>query len=214
MLKIWGRATSSNVKKVLWCCEELGIPYDLVLYKRDPVTQRAPPEYRALHPFQTAPVITDGEVCLAESGAIIEYVIARYGQGRLGVAPDQPEFADYLFWLHFANASLMPAAMVDLIVPRAEGSENQGIAGVFRERADLAFELIDKRLATVPYFAGQAFTGADIIMLFPLTTMRLFAPRDLAAYPNIRAYLQRIGERPAYQRAVSKADPDLPPQLT
>ena len=204
----------SQSDRIVWLCEELEISYELVRYERDPVTRLEPPEYYALHPFGTAPVITDGDLVLGESGAIIEYIIARHGHGRLAVGADDPGFADYLFWLHFANASLMPTMMVDLLISMIGSGEENETTRALRARGDLAFEMIEQRLGTVPYFAGNELTAADIIMLFPLTTMRLFAPRDLSPYPNIRSYLQRIGERPAFQRAMKKADPDLPPHLT
>lgn len=203
----------SQSDRIVWLCEELGIAYTLRHYERDPVSRMAPPAYRALHAFGTAPVITDGDLVLGESGAIIEYLISRHGGGRLSVSPDAPNYADYLFWFHFANGSVMPSAMVDLIVSRIGGEALESTRNL-RERSDRAYAMIEERLGKVDYLAGSEFTAADIIMLFPLTTMRMFIQRDLTPYPNIRAYLQRIGARPAYQRAMKKADPDLPPQLT
>lgn len=204
----------SQSDRIVWLCEELAIPYELVRYERDPVTRLAPPEYRALHPFGTAPVITDGPRVLGESGAIIEYLIAKYGGGRLAVSADQPEFADYLYWFHFANGSVMPAAMIDLIVGMVGGSAPTEVLTALRARSERAFAMIDARLSESAYLAGSHFTAADIIMLFPLTTMRVFQPRDLSPYPHIRAYLQRIGARPAYQRAMQKADPGFTPPLS
>ena len=203
----------SQSDRIVWLCEELEIPYTLVRYDRDPVSRMAPPEYKALHPFGTAPVITDGDLVLGESGAIIEYIIGKYGDGRLTVKPDSPDYANYLFWFHFANASMMPSAMIDVIFTML-GVDDNSLGAALRVRGDRAFEMVEKRLGESPYFAGDAFTAADIIMLFPLTTMRVFAPRDLAPYPNIRAYRGRIGARPAFQRAVQKADPDLQPLLS
>lgn len=204
----------SQSDRIVWLCEELGIDYTFKRYERDAETKLAPPEYRALHPFGTAPVITDGDLALAESGAIIEYIVAKYGDGKLAIGKDDPAFADYLFWLHFANASMMPAGMVDMVIAML-GAENIGeTLDSLRDRGNRAFALVEQHLGAHDYFAGDRFTAADIIMLFPLTTMRVFVPRDLAPYPNLRAYLQRIGVRPAFQRAMKKADPDLPPQLT
>ena len=165
----------------------------------------APSAYRALTPFGTAPVITDGEVVLGESAAIVEYIISLYGKGQLTIAPGAPGYADYLFWFHFANGSLMPSAMVDMIA-QIIGDGNQ-IVGALRERLDRAYAHLEARLSVVPYIAGASFTAADVLTVFPLTTMRVFAPRDISPYPNIRAYLKRIGERPAFQRAMAKADP-------
>ena len=204
----------SQSDRIVWLCEELEIPYEMKKYDRDPVTRMAPPEYKAISPYQTAPVITDGDVVLGESGAIIEYIIARHGGGRLKVGPEEPNFAEYLFWYHFANGSMMPTGMTDLIIGRIGQGQPPEMLAALRARGDRAFALVEERLGVSPHFAGEAFTAADIIMLFPLTTMRAFAPRDLGPYPNILAYLQRIGSRPAYQRAMAKADPDLPPMLT
>ena len=204
----------SQSDRVVWLCEELEIPYELVRYDRDPVTRLAPPEYRALHPFGTAPVITDGDLVLGESAAIIEYIVARYGGGRLVRTVADADFTDYLFWFHFANGSMMPSTMTGLIVGILDGDPQGEIARSLVSRGDRAFGLAEDRLGKARYFAGEEFTAADIMMLFPLTTMRIFAPRDLAPYPNILAYLQRIGQRPAYRRAMAKADPDLPPKLS
>ena len=113
----------SQSERIVWLCEELGILYELKRYDRDATTRLAPAEYKALHPMGTAPIVTDGSVVLAESGAIMEYIIGKYGQGRLAVGPDKPNFADYLFWFHFANGSMMPSQMAGLgAKPGAEES--------------------------------------------------------------------------------------------
>ena len=201
----------SQSERIVWLCEELEIPYELKLYERIPPGRgMGPPEYKALHPLGTAPIITDGDVVLPESGAIIQYIVAKYGQGRLSVGPEQANFADYLFWLHFANASLMPSQSAAI---RA-GADESPRAQFMRARSDRAWTLIEDRLGEAAYFAGDDFTAADVIMGFPLTTMRAFVPRDLAPYPNILAYLKRIGERPAYQRAMAKGDPGMAPMLS
>jgi glutathione S-transferase len=203
----------SQSDRIVWLCEELEIPYELRKYDRDPVTRLAPAEYKALHSCETAPVITDGDLILGESGAIIEYVIARYGDGRLALKPDHPNFADYLYWFHFANGSFMPAGMTDLVLGILGMAEQEGVRPL-RARGDRAYAMAERRLDEATWFAGDEFTAADIMMLFPLTTMRVFAPRDLAPYPNIRAYLARVGERPAFRRAAEKGDPDLVPLLS
>ena len=195
----------SQSDRIVWLCEELGVPYDLKRYDRDPQTRLAPAEYRALTPFGTAPVITDGSLVLGESAAIVEYIVETYGNGRLAIRKGQPGYPDYLFWFHFANGSFMPAAMVDMIVQRFTG--DSPALGGFRERLNRAYDQVESRLGESRYLAGDAFTAADILNIFPLTTMRTFAPRDLSPYPNIRAYLQRIGERPAFRAAMEKADP-------
>jgi glutathione S-transferase len=204
----------SQSERIVWLCEELGVPYALKVYDRDPVTRLGPPEYKALHPLGTAPIITDGAVVLPESGAIIEYIIGKYGNGRLSVAPDQPNYADYLFWFHFANGSMMPSQMRVMFLNMAGGNEDDPRARFMRERAETPWRMVEERLGQVPYFAGDQFTAADIIMGFILTTMRAFVPHDLGDQPNIRAYLKRIGERPAYQRAMAKRDPKMAPMLS
>jgi glutathione S-transferase len=197
----------SQSDRIVWTCEELNVPYELKRYERDAVTRLAPPEYRALHPFGTAPVITDGALVLGESGAIIEYINAKYGGGKLSLTPADAGYGDYLFWFHFANGSLMPASMIDLVVNMLASGQTNAVLSSLRDRGNRAFALVEQRLGEADYFAGARLTAADIIMLFPLTTMRAFAPRDLTPYPNIRAYLQRISQRPALQRAMEKADP-------
>ena len=197
----------SQSERIVWLCEELEIPYQLDRHARDAVTGLAPADYKALHPMGTAPVITDGDVVLAESGAIIEYLLARYGNGRLVVAPDAPGYADYVYWLHFAQGTMMPTEMVAMVAAIL-GAEGKRIEPLLRRRR-LATAMIEDRLGQMPYFAGEAFTAADIAMLFGLTTMRYFVPHDLADFPHIRAYLARIGERPAYRRAMAAGDPDM-----
>jgi glutathione S-transferase len=201
----------SQSERIVWLCEELALPYELVRYERDKITRLAPPEYKALHPFGTAPVIVDGAVVLAESAAIIEYIIARHGKGRLAVPPDAPNYPEYLFWFHFANGSMMPVQFAGAIKPTADETPRTRIA---RERCERTWQMVESRLGEVPYFAGREFTAADIIMMFPLTTMRVFAPRDISGYPHVLAYLQRIGARPAYRQAMQKGDPQLTPLLT
>jgi glutathione S-transferase len=203
----------SQSERVVWLCEELGIPYALKRYDRDPTTRLAPTEYKALHPMGIAPVITDGDVVLAESGAILEYLMARYGNGSLSVGSKQPNFPDYLFWFHFANGTLMPSEMGSMIANFLELKEGNPIITMLNARSERAFALVEKRLECAAYFAGGDFTAADIMMLFPLTTMRAFVKKNLSAFPNIRTYLQRIGARPAYQRAMQKGDPGMSPKL-
>ncbi len=204
----------SQSERIVWLCEELEIPYALKLYARDPVTRLAPAEYKALHPIGTAPIIDDGDIRLSESGACVDYILARYGQGRLAVAPDAPNFADYLFWLHFANGSLVANEMLNMMSRFLGAGEGHPAMTMIDSRAARAYGLIEARLGEAPWFAGDDFTAADIMMVFGLTTMRYFAPRDFAANPNILAYLQRVGARPAYQRAMAKGDPGMALLLT
>jgi glutathione S-transferase len=204
----------SQSERIVWLCEELGIPYELKRYERLPVTMLAPPEYKALHPLGAAPVITDGDVVLAESAAIIEYVSARHSDGRLVLAPDHPDFAQFLYWFHFANGTLQPATGRNMILGRLNLPADNPLLRAMKGRLDLALGLVEARLGKVDYFAGHDFTTADIMIVFTLTTMRYFLPFDLAPYPAILAYLQRIGRRDTYQRAMRKGDPDMAPLLT
>jgi glutathione S-transferase len=199
----------SQSERVVWLCEELGIPYELVRHAREP-SFAAPPAYKAIHPAGMAPTIVDGDVVLAESAAVIEYIIQRHGEGRLALGKDHPDYADYLFWLHFANGTMMPSALVGVAIASLGETPGSYLSAAMIARFDSGCALLDRRLGEHPYLAGDAFSAADIMNVFPLTTLRLFAPRDLSVYPNIQAYLQRIAGRPAYQRAMAKADPGLP----
>ena len=204
----------SQSERIVWLCEELRIPYELKVYKRDAVTRLAPPEYKALHPLGTAPIIHDGDIVLAESVAIMEYILAKYGSGELVPKSTDANFADYLFWYHFANGSLQPNLGRSMTLGRVEVPSDNPTAKFVEARRKLVLNLIEQRLATTPFLAGNALTAADIATVFSLTTMRVFLPFDLSPYPNILAYLQRIGGREAYRRAMKKGDPDLAPMLT
>ena len=204
----------SQSERIVWLCEELGIDYTLKHYRRDPVTRLSPPALKALHPLGAAPVITDGDLLLAESAAIVDYLIQTRGGERLTVARDQPGFADYLYWFHFANGNLQPVVGRMMVLKRLATPADNPVLKAMQGRLTLVLDLVEARLGTVPHLAGEQFTAADIMSVFTLTTMRLFSPYDLTPYPAILAYLQRIGARPAYRRAMAKGDPDLTPLLT
>lgn len=212
MLKIHHLGHSQS-ERIVWLCEELGLPYELVHYTRDAVTRLSPPELKALHPLGAAPLIEDGGLLLAESAAIVEYIIAKHGGGRLKLVPDHADYAAFLYWFHFSNGNLMPVLGRMMVVSRAQLPADHPVKQNAQVRLDRVLALVEARLGEVPYLAGQEFTAADVMSVFSLTTMRLFQPLDLTPYPNIRAYLQRIGARPAYQRAMAKGDPDLVPLL-
>lgn len=203
----------SQSERILWLCEELGIPYTLVRHQRDATTMLSPPALKALHPLGAAPVIEDDGLVLAESAAIVDYLIARHGQGRLRLAPEHPDFAHYLYWFHFANGNLQPVMGRLMMVSRAGLPADHPVQQAVQGRLDRALALVEVRLGEAEHLAGAEFTAADIMSVFSLSTMRLFQPVDLAPYPNIRAWLQRMGARPAYQRAMAKGDPDLVPML-
>ncbi|MBW8752932.1 MAG: glutathione S-transferase [Sphingomonadales bacterium] len=176
--------------RVLWLCEELGVPYELKSYDREP-SMAAPPEYKALSAFGTAPVIEDGELTLGESGAVVEYICMKHGGGRLVLGPDHPDYTDYLFWFHFANGSMVPAFMIEHVTNAA------GIpAGPSPTRGERVTEMIEARLGEAPHFAGDEFTAADVMMVLPRFAERL----NLSALPNISAYLERVTARPAWKR--------------
>lgn len=199
----------SQSERIVWLCEELEIPYELKRYARDPVTMLAPPDYKALHPIGTAPVITDGDFVLAESGAIVDYVMAKYGNGRLALRPDHPDFAQFLYWFHFANGTLQAGMGRLMILNRLKLAEDNPMLVASRGRTDRAFDLVDARVRDAEYLAGDSFTTADIMMGFSLTTMRYFQPYDLSRCPNVVNYLGRIGARAAYRRAMEKGDPGM-----
>lgn len=212
MLKIHHLAHSQS-ERIVWLCEELGIPYELEKYARVPVSLLAPPELKALHPLGSAPLLEDGDLLLAESAAIVEYIIARHGGGRLKPGPAHPDYAAFLYWFHFSNGTLQPAIIRLVFLNRAGLPADHPVQASVQGRLDRVMAFVEARLGKAPYLAGREVTAADIMTVVSLTTMRLFLPIDLAPYPNIRAYLRRIGERPAYLRAMAKGDPDLTPML-
>jgi glutathione S-transferase len=204
----------SQSERIVWLCEELGLTYDLKLYERDPVTILSPPALKALHPLGAAPVIQEGGLLLAESAAIVEYILAKHGGGYLQISSDHPDFASYLYWFHFANGNLQPVLGRTMMVGRVGLPSDHPVQMGVQARLGRVMALVEDRLGEADYLAGDTFTAADIMSVFSLTTMRLFQPVDLQPYPAILAYLQRIGARPAYRRAMAKGDPDLEPMLT
>jgi len=204
----------SQSERIVWLCEELEIPYELKCYARDPVTMLAQPDYKALHPTGAAPVITDGALVLAESAAVVEYIIAKFGNGRLALKPDHPDFANFLYWFHFANGTLQPQMGRNMILNWLKLAADNPMLVAMRTRLDRSFDLVDARVRDAKYLAGDDFTSADIMIGFSLTTMRYFMPYDLGRCPNVRDYLGRIAARPAYQRAMEKGDPGMALLLT
>ncbi len=201
----------SQSERIVWLCEELGIDYQLKRYDRRTDNRLAPPDYKALHPLGAAPVITDGDLVLAESGAVVDYLIHTHGGGRLAVPPGRTGYADYLYWFHFANGTLQPAMVRLMLLRRAEVPEGNPVRAATEERLALALRALAARLGASDYLAGPELTAADIMTVFSLSTMRNFLGFDLGPYPALAAYLKRIGARPGYRRAMAKADPQLPP---
>jgi len=210
---------NSRSHRILWLLEELELPYEIRHYQRDPKTMRAPDTLKQVHPLGKSPVLSDGELVLAESGAIVEYLLDKYGQGRFRPAVGTPDRIRYNFWLHYAEGSLMPPLLISLIfnmIPRrAPGILRWIFKPMFRKLrarivdADLqrAFAYIEAELGLTTWLAGEQLTAADIQMSFPLeagyTSLRL-----QETCPRIGALLKRMEERPAYQRAVAKGGPN------
>ena len=192
---------ASQSERIVWLCEELELPYELARYERDPVTRQAPPEYKALHPFGTAPVITNGDLVLGESGAIVEYLCRRSGS-RLILGPEHADFTNFLYWFHFANGSMIPSLMLDVVAQNPAGASGRAS----ESRTERALNMIETRLTGAMFFAGDEFTAADIMMCL----MLVFARRDATPYPNVKTYLKRLAQRPARRRAMVKAEPDRP----
>jgi glutathione S-transferase len=209
---------NSRSQRVLWLLEELELNYEVKRYERDRKTMLAPPELRAVHPLGKSPVITDGNVTVAESGAIIEYLVAHHGQGRLVPPAGSPERLRYTYWLHFAEGSAMPNQVFKLIFDRIATSAPffirpvaRGIAGTVLNsfvlpniKAQLDF--MEAELGRSLWFAGSEFSAADIQMSFPLEAATMRSGLD-ASRPRLHGFLQRIHARPAYRRALERGGP-------
>ncbi|MGB7417999.1 MAG: glutathione S-transferase [Erythrobacter sp.] len=200
----------SQSERIIWLCEELGLEYELKLYDRDPQTRLAPPELKQLHPVGIAPVIEDGDLVLGESGAIVDYIVGKYAPDTpLVPAADHPDFAQHLYWFHFANATFMTNGMMQIAVTAVGAKMPPPLAA----RVTNAWAQIEARLGEADYFGGGELTTADIMMVFQLTTSRAFNGMGIDDKPNLKAYLQRIGSREAYRRAMAKAEPGFTPKL-
>ena len=192
----------SRSQRVLWLLEELGVPYDIRFYQRDAKTRLAPPELQAVHPLGKSPVLEDDGKTLIESGAIVDYLIRRYGGGRLRPAEDAPDFEAYQQWLHYAEGSAMLPLLLKLYVSRL------GEAGApLKPRIDseIANHLgfVDRSLSGREWLLGDALSGADVQMSFVGEAARGLR----AAYPNIDAWVRRFQQRPAYRRALERGGP-------
>jgi glutathione S-transferase len=198
---------SSRSERIIWLMEELGLPYQLDQFERT-AQGGSPPEMLKLHALGKAPVISDDGLVLAESGAIVEYVIARYADGRLSVPSSSPDFANYLYWFHYAEGSLMPQLLRELTLTRVlPDADTTPIMARVRTLTQKHLQLVDEHLSHSAYFAGVSFTAADIMMVFAFTTLKDFMKIDLTSCPALNAYLARIAERPAYIKAMSLCGP-------
>jgi len=206
---------NSRSQRILWLLEELGVACEIKRYQRASDTMLAPPELLAAHPLGKSPVITDGAHTVAESGAIIEYLVDRHGDGRLKPAVDSAERLRYTYWLHFAEGSAMPPLLLRLIFNRIETAPMpffvKPVARAITAKVNNAFiapnlarqlDFMESELAAREWFAGVEFSAADIQMSFPLEVSRRRGGLN-DRYPKLMGFLQRIHARPAYQRALS-----------
>jgi len=209
----------SRSQRVLWLLEELGLQYKIRHYQRDKHTMLAPPELAAVHPLGKSPVITDGDVTVAETGAIVEYLLDAYGAGRLRPAPGTPEHLRYRYWLHFAEGSAMPPLLIALIFDRiaqapmpffvrpvARAIAEKALDATARPNIRRQLDFMEAELANRPWFAGAEFSAADVMMSFPLEAASQRAGLD-ASRPRLMDFLARIHARPAYRRALKRGGP-------
>ncbi|MCE9657971.1 MAG: glutathione S-transferase [Burkholderiales bacterium] len=210
---------NSRSQRVLWLLEELGVAYEIQKYQRDAKTMLAPPELLKVHPLGKSPVITDGDVTVAESGAIIEYLLERYGAGRLQPAPGTPERLRYTYWLHFAEGSAMSPLLMKLVFDRIETSKMPFFAkpiarGISQKVKKVMVEpnlkrhldYMEAELTKSEWFAGSEFGAADIQMSFPVEASAQRAGLD-ASRPKLLTFLKKIHARPAYRKALERGGP-------
>jgi glutathione S-transferase len=210
---------NSRSQRVLWMLEELGLPYEIKKYQRDPKTMLAPPELLKVHPLGKSPVITDDGVTLAESGAIIEYLVERYGNGRFAPAIGTPERLRWRYWMHFAEGSAMSPLLLKLIFTRipespmpffvkpiARGISNKVLAAMVDPNLERQLDFMEGELGKTEWFAGNEFSAADIQMSFPVEASAQRAGLD-ASRPKLMAFLKKIHARPAYKKALERGGP-------
>jgi len=211
---------NSRSQRVLWLLEELGVPYELQKYQRDAKTMLAPPELTQVHPLGKSPVVTDDGITVAESGAIIEYLLETYGAGRLQPTPGSEEARRLRYWLHFAEGSAMPPLLLKLIFDRIGSGDGapffakpiaRGIAAkvkglMIEPNLKRQLDFMEGELAKSEWFAGSDFSAADIQMSFPVEAAAQRAGLD-ASRPKLMAFLKKIHARPAYRRALERGGP-------
>ncbi|MGH8442536.1 MAG: glutathione S-transferase family protein [Nevskiaceae bacterium] len=209
---------NSRSLRVLWLLEELGIPYEVRHYQRNTRTMFAPESLRKIHPLGKSPVITDGELTLAESGAIIEYLIERYGNGRMAPPVGSAARPRYVYWLHYAEGSLMALLVTKLVFGRLKTVKAPFFvkpvikaivakvnAGYLEPQLRQHLLFLEGELARGPWFAGEELTAADVQMSFPVEAAASRA--GLGDCPRLKAWLERVHARPAYRRALEKGGP-------
>jgi glutathione S-transferase len=203
--------TISRSERIVWLMEELGLEYRMEVHPRER-NGAAPEAMRAIHALGKAPIIRDGDTVLAESGAIVDYIVQRHGAGRLAIPHTDPDFARYTYWMHFAEGSLMSLMLIALVLSRVAEAKESPVVKRITDRVARMLAYVDGELGAGPWVVGERFTAADIMMVFPFTTMRRYLPYDLAPHANITGYMKRIAARPAYARAMALAGPDVTPQ--
>ena len=206
---------NSRSQRVLWLLEELRLPYEIQHYQRNPATNLAPPELLKVHPLGKSPVVTDGDITLAETGAVVEYLVERAG-GQLKPAHGTPEQRRYTYWLHFAEGSAMSPLLMTLILGRIRKAGPFLVRPLTRKIADTVMASFvtpniqrqlayaEAELSTRPWFAGAEFSAADVMMSFPLEVAVVRGGLDAAGYPKLTEWLARIHARPAYQAALQR----------
>lgn len=195
---------NSRSQRVLWLLEELGLSYEVRRYERDKVTMLAPPELRAVHPLGKSPVIVDGDITVAETGAIVEYLTDK-ADGRLGAPAHRDARLRYRHFLHYAEGSLMPPLLLLLVLSRIPLLGKRATKRV-QPMLDRHLDWLESELATREWFAGDSFTAADVMMSFPLEAAVQRGGLG-ASRPNLMRWLERIHARPAYQAALAKGGP-------
>jgi glutathione S-transferase len=196
---------NSRSQRIVWLLEELAVPYRVEQHRRDSKTNLAPPALKAIHPLGKAPVIQDDELVVAESGAIIEYLVERHGKGRLMPERGTPEHVRYLQWMHFAEGTLMLHLVARMYLGRVTDGPHPVRARVEGMVAD-EIDLVERELGRSEYLAGAQFTAADVQMMFPLE-FAAFYGLIAERHPLTRAYVSRAQARPAYRRAIEKGGP-------
>jgi glutathione S-transferase len=192
---------ASRSRRITWLLEELGVEYELIMYKRDATTNLAPPELKAVHPLGKAPVIRDSGAVIFESGAIIEYLIRRYGNGRFAPVVGTTDYDRYIQFLHYAEGSAMLPLMLRLYVGRL-GDAGAPLQARIASETQNHLGFLNHELEGRQYFVGDSLTGADVQLSFVAQVAVMFSGRD--AFPNLTGFVDRIEARPAYQRAMTK----------
>lgn len=196
---------NSRSQRVLWALEELSLPYTIIPYQRDATTMLAPTGLKAVHPLGKSPVIRDGDRTMAESAAILEYLVEHYGAGRLAPTRGSQSYERYRYWMHYAEGSLMGQMLVRLYLGRV-GEPGRELLERIEAQIRTHLDFVEGELGDAEYLTGAEFTAADIQMSFPL---EVAAPQKLlsAQHPRLRKLLARLHARPAYQRALQKGGP-------